>query len=237
METTETKVLVLEDESSIRSFVRINLKRGGFQVIEAETGEEALDIVKRETDIRIALLDVMLPTSCSGFDVCRELRKLYPHIGIIMLTAKGQDHDKVEGFESGADDYVTKPFSPVELVARVQALLRRMGSVSTSQETDHDEQRSGPFCISMDTRKFYKNNVLIELTPTEFSIMKLFMDSPNKSISRDDILNEVWGRHYMGDLKIVDVNIRRIRQKIEDQPSQPQYIETVWGFGYLWKKE
>ncbi|WP_442603703.1 response regulator transcription factor [Paenibacillus sp. KN14-4R] len=234
----EAKVLVLEDESSIRSFVRVNLKRSGYQVIEAETGEQAIEAVKNEPTISVALLDVMLPTSCSGFDVCRELRKTYPHIGIIMLTAKGQDLDKVEGFESGADDYVTKPFSPVELVARVKALHRRMSAAIAVQETtDNDMQHSGPFSISMNTRKFYKNNELIELTPTEFSIIKLFMDSPNKSISRDDILNEIWGRHYMGDLKIVDVNIRRIRQKIEDQPSQPQYIETVWGYGYLWKKE
>lgn len=228
------KVLLLEDEESIRGFVRINLKRSGMEVVEAETGEEALQLAERETDIDIALLDVMLPT-ISGFDVCRELRRTYPRMGIIMLTAKAQDTDKVEGLELGADDYVAKPFSPIELVARVKALHRRLQPEQTEQ--DVNGLVSGPFVLKLDERKLFKNDRELDLTPTEFALIKLLLEHAGKSVSRDDILNNVWGRHYMGDLKIVDVNIRRIRKKIEDDSSCPAFIETVWGYGYLWRKD
>ncbi|MFD0870631.1 Fis family transcriptional regulator [Chlamydia abortus] len=223
------KVLILEDEEAIRGFVRINLGRNGIEVIEAETGEEALEKLEQEA-VDIAILDVMLPT-ISGFEVCERIRKLYPDMGIIMLTAKTQDTDKVTGLQLGADDYVVKPFSPTELVARVQALQRRLNSSHPAK----NELESGPFSISLDERKLYKNREEIDVTPTEFAIMKLFMENANKSVSRDEILDTVWGKHYIGDLKIVDVNIRRIRQKIEADPSRPKYIETVWGYGYLWK--
>ncbi|GIP34423.1 DNA-binding response regulator [Paenibacillus sp. J2TS4] len=219
----------MEDEESIRGFVRINLGRSGIEVIEAETGEEALAKLEQEP-VEIAILDVMLPT-ISGFEVCEQIRKLYPDMGIIMLTAKTQDTDKVTGLQLGADDYVVKPFSPTELVARVQALHRRLNSSQSARNL----VESGPFSISLDERKLYKNGDEIDVTPTEFSIMKLFMERPNKSISRDEILDSVWGKHYIGDLKTVDVNIRRIRQKIEKDPSRPHYIETVWGYGYMWK--
>lgn len=225
----EMKVLILEDEEAIRGFVRINLGRNGIEVIEAETGEEALEKLEQEA-VDIAILDVMLPT-ISGFEVCERIRKLYPDMGIIMLTAKTQDTDKVTGLQLGADDYVVKPFSPTELVARVQALQRRLNSSHPAK----NELESGPFSISLDERKLYKNREEIDVTPTEFAIMKLFMENANKSVSRDEILDTVWGKHYIGDLKIVDVNIRRIRQKIEADPSRPKYIETVWGYGYLWK--
>lgn len=233
----EPKVLLLEDEESIRGFVKINLKRIGYQVIEASTGEEAIQLVQEHQDVQIALLDVMLPTSLTGFDICKWLRQNHVHIGIIMLTAKGQDMDKVKGLELGADDYVTKPFSPTELVARINSLSRRLSLASREQLITTEEIHSGPFMLSLDEHKLLKNSQDILLTPTEFHIMKLFMESPNKTISRDDILDQVWGRHFVGDFKIVDVNIRRIRQKIEDDPSNPQYIGTVWGCGYIWKKD
>ena len=171
------KVLVLEDESSIRGFIVINLTRAGYEVIESETGEEALEKLR---DTRVAPLDIMLP-GIDGFEVCRRIRATNTRIGIIMLTARSQEMDKVTGLMTGADDYVTKPFSQVE-----------------------------------------------------YSIMKMFMENPGKALSREEILDMVWGRDYFGELKIVDVNIRRLRLKIEDNAQNPTYINTVWGYGYKW---
>lgn len=225
------KVLILEDEESIRGFVKINLLRNEMEVIEAETGEEALQKLESEGDVDIAILDVMLPT-IDGFEVCRQVRARYPEMGVIMLTAKTQDSDKVTGLEQGADDYVVKPFSPTELVARIKALYRRL---KPAAEQDENRLESGPFAISLDERKVFKRGQEMDVTPTEYEIIKLFMEHPRKGISRDTILDQVWGKHYIGDLKIVDVNIRRIRQKLEDDPSMPKYIETIWGYGYMWK--
>lgn len=225
------KVLILEDEESIRGFVKINLVRNEMEVVEAETGEEALQKLEQEGDVEIAILDVMLPT-IDGFEVCRHIRRNYPEMGVIMLTAKTQDADKVTGLELGADDYVVKPFSPTELVARIKALHRRL---KPAADNDPSRLESGPFSISLDERKLFKRGKEIDMTPTEYEIVRLFMERPNKGISRDHILDKVWGKHYIGDLKIVDVNIRRIRQKLEDDPSAPEYIETIWGYGYMWK--
>ena len=225
------KVLVLEDESSIRSFVVINLRRSGFEPIEAATGEEALEQLKKHPDIRVALLDVMLP-DIDGFEVCRRIRASDANIGIIMLTAKSQEMDKVTGLMTGADDYVTKPFSPAELTARIDALYRRTGGADG--EGEGGELRHGPFRLNTRNRTLEKNSERIKLTQIEYSIMKLFMDNPGKALSREDILNNVWGRDYFGELKIVDVNIRRLRIKIEDDPTIPIYITTVWGYGYKW---
>ncbi len=225
------KVLVLEDESSIRSFVVINLKRSGYEPIEAETGEQALEQLRKNPDTRVALLDVMLP-DIDGFEVCRRIRASDSKIGIIMLTAKSQEMDKVTGLMTGADDYVTKPFSPAELTARIDALYRRTGG--DAEEADSGELRHGPFRLNTRNRTLEKNGERIKLTQIEYSIMKLFMDNPGKALSREDILNAVWGRDYFGELKIVDVNIRRLRIKIEDDPTIPAYITTVWGYGYKW---
>ncbi len=224
------KVLVLEDESSIRSFVVINLRRSGYEPVEAETGEQALELLKHHTDIRVALLDVMLP-DIDGFEVCRRIRASDSKIGIIMLTAKSQEMDKVTGLMTGADDYVTKPFSPAELTARIDALYRRTGN---SDNADDGELCHGPFRLNTRNRTLEKNDKRIRLTQIEYSIMKLFMDNPGRALSREDILNAVWGRDYFGELKIVDVNIRRLRLKIEDDPAIPAYITTVWGYGYKW---
>ncbi|QQE74807.1 response regulator transcription factor [Brevibacillus composti] len=229
------KVLLLEDEKSIRDFVRINLKRQGCEVVEASTGEEALEIAEARSGIEIAILDVMLP-GIDGFQVCRELRSKFPRMGIIMLTAKTQEADKVMGLEYGADDYVVKPFSPTELLARVKALHRRLTALDAVAE-EPQVIDIPPFQLLLDERKLLKQKQEIDLTPKEFAILKLLAENANKAISRDHILTEVWGQFYVGDLKVVDVNIRRIRQKIEDDPAHPAYVETVWGYGYLWRKE
>ena len=206
------KVMVLEDESSIRSFIVINLRRAGYEVIEAETGEEALEKLQQNHDIRVALLDIMLP-GIDGFEVCRRIRATNAQIGIIMLTARSQEMDKVTGLMTGADDYVTKPFSPAELTARVDALMRRSGGAS---EESSGEISQPPFLLNTRNRTLEKNGQRIKLTQVEYSIMRMFMENPGKALSREEILDMVWGRNYFGELKIVDVNIRRLRLKIED---------------------
>ncbi len=224
------KVLVLEDEASIRSFVVINLERVGYEVVEAECGEQALEILQEQKDVGVALLDIMLP-DIDGFEVCRRIRAGGSKIGIIMLTSRTQEVDRVTGLMTGADDYVTKPFSPTELIARIDALFRRIGDV-VSEDTSHIV--SGPFVLNTRNRTVDKNGVRIRLTQVEYTIMKFFMDNPGKAISREDMLAAVWGSDYFGELKIVDVNIRRLRLKIEDDPAFPTYIQTVWGYGYKW---
>ena len=224
------KVMVLEDESSIRSFIVINLRRAGYEVVEAETGEEALDKLHENPDTLVALLDVMLP-GIDGFEVCRRIRATNPRIGIIMLTARSQEMDKVTGLMNGADDYVTKPFSPVELTARVDALMRRSGG---SMEEHSGEISQPPFLLNTRNRTLEKNGQRIKLTQVKYSIMRMFMENPGKALSREEILDLVWGRDYFGELKIVDVNVRRLRLKIEDSPTSPTYINTVWGYGYKW---
>ena len=224
------KVLILEDELNIRSFVVINLKRAGYDVIEAGLGQEALDKLAQNPDIGVAILDVMLP-DIDGFEVCRSIRTTNRQIGIIMLTARNQEMDKVTGLMTGADDYVTKPFSPAELTARIDALYRRIGNDSAA---DAEELRQGPFTLNIRNRTLDKAGARIKLTQVEYAIMKLFMQNPGRALSREDILTTVWGRDYDGELKIVDVNIRRLRIKIEDDTANPTYITTVWGFGYKW---
>ena len=224
------KVLILEDEVSIRSFVVINLKRAGYDTIEAGTGAEALERLKENPDIGVAILDIMLP-DIDGFEVCRSIRATNKSIGIIMLTARTQEMDKVTGLMTGADDYVTKPFSPAELTARIDALYRRVGG---DESADSGEMSQGPFVLNVRNRTLEKNGERIKLTQVEYAIMKMFMDNPGRALSREDILNTVWGRDYLGELKIVDVNIRRLRIKIEDDSTNPSYITTVWGYGYKW---
>ena len=224
------KVLVLEDEENIRSFVVINLKRAGYQTVEAGTGEEALEAVKNNPDIKVALLDIMLP-GIDGFEVCRRLRAMDNKIGIIMLTARTQEMDKVTGLMTGADDYVTKPFSPAELTARVDALYRRTGGEPVMEG---EELSRPPFLLNLRNRTLEKNGQRVKLTQVEYAIVKLFMSNPGKAIAREEVLNAVWGKDYMGELKIVDVNVRRLRIKIEDDPQNPTYITTVWGYGYKW---
>ena len=225
------KVLVLEDEPNIRSFVVINLKRAGYETIEAGDGEEDLEQIRKNPDTKVVLLDIMLPGEIDGFEVCRRIRAGNPQIGIIMLTARTQEMDKVTGLMTGADDYVTKPFSPAELTARVDALYRRAGGETLR---DKDEISQPPFLLNTRNRTLEKNGQRIKLTQVEYSIVKLFMDNPGKALSREEILEAVWGKDYIGELKIVDVNIRRLRIKLEDDPQNPTYVTTVWGYGYKW---
>ncbi|MBR6811885.1 MAG: response regulator transcription factor [Oscillospiraceae bacterium] len=224
------KVLILEDEASIRSFVVINLKRAGYDVLEADTGAKALEIIAENPDIKVAVLDVMLPDT-DGFEVCRKIRATNATMGIVMLSARSQEMDKVTGLMTGADDYVTKPFSPAELLARIDALNRRIGD---SRDDNPNELVSGPFVLNTKNRTLTKNGERVRITNVEYTLMKMFIENPDKAMSREEILSCVWGKDYYGELKVVDVNIRRLRIKIEDDTANPTYITTVWGFGYKW---
>ena len=229
------RILVVEDEDVIRDFEVINLKRAGYEVVDVPTGEEAIQVFERNpTHFDVAVLDVMMP-GMDGFEVCRRIREKNSSIGIIMLTAKSQEMDKVNGLMIGADDYVTKPFSPSELVARVDALHRRVTvAAEKAQAPAPSERKSGPFVLNMKSRTVSKNGRVLELTQVEYQILEYFFNNPNTALGRQDILNKVWGEGYFGDIKIVDVNIRRLRMKLEDAPSKPEFLLTVWGFGYKW---
>ncbi len=231
------KVLVAEDEQAIREFVVINLKRAGYEAYEASNGEEALEVYEREgKDFDVAILDIMMPGKFDGLAVCKELRKQSGSIGIIMLTARTQEMDKVSGLMMGADDYVTKPFSPSELVARVDAVYRRVALAQMRDENNFKEEiRSGEFALNLRNRTLMKHGAPIELTQVEFQIMEYFFSNPGTALDRSAILKHVWGEAYYGEEKIVDVNIRRLRMKVEDEPSNPKHIVTVWGLGYKWE--
>lgn len=233
-ETILKKILIVEDEVAIREFEVINLKRAGYQTVEAGSGEEALQIYEEQDDFDIALLDISMP-GMDGFTLCKELRRRSEAIGIIMLTARTQEMDKISGLMLGADDYITKPFSPTELLARVDSLYRRVeiGKGKTNQKNG-DEITLGEFTLNTRRRTLSKNGNNIELTQVEFQIIEYFFTNPDTALDRTDILNRVWGEAYFGEEKIVDVNIRRLRIKIEDDPSNPKYLMTVWGMGYKW---
>lgn len=232
------KILVAEDEQNIREFVVINLERAGYQAVEAETGDQALELYQREQgDFDVAVLDIMMPGEHDGLAVCKELRRQNPSLGIILLSARTQEMDKVSGLMMGADDYVTKPFSPSELVARVDAVYRRVALAHQRQDGAlRDELVSGEFCLNLRNRSFLKGKRPIELTQVEFQIMEYFFSNPGVALARGDILKHVWGASYVGEEKIVDVNIRRLRMKVEDEPSHPTHIMTVWGYGYRWEE-
>lgn len=227
------RILIVEDEVAIREFEAINLKRAGYNIVEAGSGEEALEIYDNDFEgFDIALLDVMMP-GMDGFALCKELRSRSETIGIIMLTAKSQEMDKISGLMIGADDYITKPFSPTELLARVDSLYRRVGTTAVKPQNT-SELRSGEFVLDLRRRALFKDGKDIELTQVEFQIMEYFFTNPDVALGRHDILLKVWGDSYCGEEKIVDVNIRRLRMKIEDDPSEPAHILTVWGMGYKW---
>lgn len=233
------KILLVEDEVAIREFEAINLKRAGYTTVEAGSGEEALEIFDTSgEEFDIALLDISMP-GMDGFTVCKELRKRSENIGIIMLTARTQEMDKVSGLMLGADDYVTKPFSPTELLARVDSLYRRVDMQKNAGITvkGKDEIILGEFTLNLRRRTLSKTGKNIELTQVEFQIMEYFFQNPDVALGRLEILSKVWGDNYFGEEKIVDVNIRRLRMKIEDNPSEPDHILTVWGMGYKWNTE
>ena len=229
------RVLVAEDEASIREFVVINLKRNGYDVVEASDGAQAIEKYKAcNGDIDVAILDIMMPY-VDGLEVCKQLRAMNANLGIIMLTAKTQEMDKVSGLLIGADDYVTKPFSTSELMARVDVLYRRVEmSAGLADNSRANVITSGEFELNMRNRTLTKNGVPIELTQVEFQIMEYFFTNQDAALSRTDILEKVWGSDYFGEEKIVDVNIRRLRMKVEDDPSAPKNLLTMWGVGYKW---
>ncbi len=229
-----SKILIVEDDSSIRSIIKINLIRNGYEILEAKTGEMAKSLVLENDDIAIAILDIMLP-GISGLELCEFIRTVNKSMGIIMLTARVQEKDKILGLDKGADDYMTKPFSPAELMARVNALSRRVQSAE--KKMIEAVIKKDPFELNIGTRQCFKNSEEIILTPTEFMIVKLFLESEGETLSRNDLLNKIWGENFFGDMKIVDVNIRRLRRKIEENPSKPKYIQTVWGKGYKWDEK
>lgn len=230
------RILVVEDEDAIREFVVINLQRAGYDVVEAGNGETALQkYEENHGEFDVAILDIMMP-GIDGLTVCKELRKKSGNLGIIMLTAKTQEMDKVTGLMLGADDYVTKPFSPSELVARVDSLYRRVAIAEMREENNFQEELiSGNFVLNLRNRALKKKGRMIELTQVEFQIMEYFFSNPGVALDRTNILTHVWGEAYYGEEKIVDVNIRRLRMKIEDEPSNPKHIVTVWGLGYKWE--
>ncbi len=228
------RVLIAEDESAIREFIVINLERSGYEVVEAEDGARALELYETyDGDIDVALLDVMMP-NVDGLEVCKQLRAKNNNIGIIMLTAKTQEMDKITGLMMGADDYVTKPFSTSELVARVDAIYRRVAMNSSHKTETKDVIELGEFKLNLRSRTLTKSGRYIELTQVEFQMMEYFFTNPGAALSRTDILNKVWGNEYFGEEKIVDVNIRRLRMKIEEEPSVPKHLTTIWGIGYKW---
>ena len=230
------RVLVVEDEASIREMVALNLKMAGWEVVEAPSAERALELMHDGAPCDAALLDIMLP-GMDGLSLCETIRRDNSDIGIIIVSAKGQESDKIRGLSIGADDYITKPFSVSELIARLEALTRRIhrGNGSAAKPAEEPEQLvSGPFVLDEKSRILYKSGTPIDLTQVEFQIMELFFRNPATALVREKILEGVWGKNYFGDVKIVDVNIRRLRMKIEDEPSNPQHILTVWGYGYRW---
>ena len=223
-----TTILVLDDEITIRSFITLKMKHAGFNVLETDTGEKALDLLENH-NVDIIILDVMLP-GIDGFQVCKQIRKKNEKIGIIMLTSRVQSKDHVHGLTIGADDYIKKPFNIIELIARVQSLLRRVKETKKDMASIHSE----PFKLNILQEKLYKDGIKIDLTPTEYIILRYLMENSIKPIPRDELLNKIWGINCVGNKKAIDVNINRLRQKIEPSPSNPQFLLTVWGKGYRW---
>ena len=225
------KILICEDEQVIREFIVINLNRSGFKCLEAESGEQALELYQSNPDIDIALLDIMLP-GIDGFEVCKRIRETNNIIGIIFLTAKSQEMDKVTGLMTGADDYIQKPFSPIELTARIDALYRRV--TPRAQTSTDNIISSGPFTVNLTGRYVLRDGQMLDLTQVEYQMMKAFIENPEAALSREQLLNKVWGNEVYIELKVVDVNVRRLRMKVEKDPSNPDFIQTIWGYGYKW---
>ncbi len=228
------RILVCEDEDSIREFVVLNLKRSGYDVVDVNCGEDAIRAFDDNGGgFDCALLDIMMP-GIDGFAVCRQLRERSDKLGIIMLSAKSQEMDKVSSLMIGADDYIIKPFSISELIARVDAICRRVSLMESTKGEPDQFIRSGPFTLDVKSRMVLKNGTPVDLTQVEYQIMEYFLKNQNTALDRVSILRHIWGDSYYGEEKIVDVNIRRIRMKIEDEPSNPKYIITIWGYGYKW---
>lgn len=228
----EKKVLVVDDEKLIVKGIRFSLEQDNMQVTCAYDGEEAIELAKNN-DFDVILLDVMLP-KLTGFEVCQQIRE-FSNVPIIMLTAKGDDMDKILGLEYGADDYITKPFNILEVKARIKAIMRRSKNTKTEEEETAKVAVFEELKVDCDSRRVFINDAEVNLTAKEFDLLELLMFNPNKVYSRENLLNTVWGYDYPGDVRTVDVHIRRLREKIEANPSEPKYIHTKWGVGYFFQ--
>lgn len=227
------KILVVDDEKLIVKGLRFSLEQDGMEVECAYDGEEALEMIKNN-QYDIILLDLMLP-KLSGMEVCQRVRE-FSKTPIIMLTAKGEDMDKIMGLEYGADDYITKPFNILEVKARIKAIMRRVSSEKAEQrQNDKNELKISDMVLDLDGRRLYIEEEEINLTSKEFDVLELLAKNPNKVFSREKLLKIVWGSEYPGDERTVDVHIRRLREKIEPNPSEPKYVHTKWGVGYFFK--
>lgn len=226
------KVLVVDDEKMIVKGLRFSLEQEGMEVDCAYDGEEALPLAEKN-QYDVILLDVMLP-KLSGFEVCQKIRE-FSDVPVIMLTAKGDDMDKILGLEYGADDYITKPFNILEVKARIRAIMRRSTKKETVQPEDPSIRTLGDMKIDAEGRRVYLDGKEINLTVKEFDLLEILINNPNKVYSREKLLNDVWGYEYLGDVRTVDVHVRRLREKIEATPSDPKYIHTKWGVGYYFQ--
>ncbi|MCI8595032.1 MAG: response regulator transcription factor [Oscillospiraceae bacterium] len=226
------KILVVDDEKVLLKGIKFNLENEGYEVVTGGDGEEAVELA-RSGGFDLILLDLMMP-KIDGLQACMRIRE-FSTVPIIMLTAKGEDADKLMGFECGADDYVTKPFNILELKARIRALLRR--SASTERQEGGGRLTCGAIVLEPDTRSAWKNGEAVELTAKEFDLTELLMRSPGRVYSRESLLNIVWGYEYAGDYRTVDVHVRRVREKLEPDPANPEYLRTKWGVGYYFKSE
>lgn len=226
------RVLVVDDEKLIVKGIRFSLEQDGMEVTCAYDGEEALELVQNN-EFDVVLLDIMLP-KLTGFEVCQQIRD-FSQVPIIMLTAKGDDMDKILGLEYGADDYITKPFNILEVKARIKAIMRRSKTTKVEEQETTKVAVYEELKVDCDSRRVYINEIEVNLTAKEFDLLELLLFNPNKVYSRETLLNTVWGYDYPGDVRTVDVHIRRLREKIEPNPSEPKYIHTKWGVGYFFQ--
>ena len=226
------RVLVVDDEKMIVKGLRFSLEQDGMEVDCAYDGEEALQMAERN-QYEVILLDIMLP-KLTGFEVCQKIRE-FSDVPVIMLTAKGDDMDKILGLEYGDDDYITKPFNILEVKARIKAIMRRSTKKETAPAEDPSIRTLGNMKIDAEGRRVYMHGKEINLTVKEFDLLEILMNNPNKVYSREKLLNDVWGYEYLGDVRTVDVHVRRLREKIETNPSDPKYIHTKWGVGYYFQ--
>ncbi len=225
------KVLVVDDEKLIVKGIRFSLEQDGMEVDCAYDGEEALAMA-RENEYDMVLLDIMLP-KMDGFEVCQAIRE-FSDMPIVMLTAKGDDMDKILGLDYGADDYITKPFNILEVKARIKAIMRRTSASQPKKEENPSILEKGDLRLDCDSRRLFILGKEVNLTAREFDLLELLVKNENKVYSRENLLNTVWGYDYPGDVRTVDVHVRRLREKIENNPSEPKYIHTKWGVGYYY---
>ena len=225
------KILVVDDEALLVKGIRFNLQNEGYEVITGSTGVDAVNLAQ-DSDVGLIILDVMMP-EMDGLTACARIRQ-FSNVPIILLTAKADDMDKLMGFDHGADDYLTKPFNILELKARIRALLRRSGAAEKPAESN--TLTIGSITLDLDARNAYRSGALADLTAKEFDVVEFLMRNPNRVYSREALLDTIWAYEYRSDIRTVDVHIRRLREKLEENPAEPKYIMTKWGVGYYFRK-